>query len=55
MSELNCGEFAPIRIVFNVWVFAGGRLLVVMVAIVTVSFQAVRAGRANPVKSLHVD
>jgi putative ABC transport system permease protein len=39
----------------SVWVFAGVGLAVIMIALVTVSFQAVRAGMANPVKSLRVE
>jgi len=35
--------------------FAAGGLVVVGIAVLTVSFQAVRAARANPVKSLRVD
>jgi putative ABC transport system permease protein len=48
-------EDYPYRIGLNGWIFAGAGLGVVVIALVTVSFQAVRAGRANPVKSLRVE
>ena len=48
-------ENYPYRIGLNAWIFGGAGLLVVVIAVVTVSFQAVRAGRANPVKSLHFE
>jgi len=48
-------EDYPYRIGLNGWIFAGAGLVVVGIALVTVSFQAVRAGRANPVKSLRVE
>jgi putative ABC transport system permease protein len=45
----------PYRVTVSIWMFAGLGLAVVLIALVTVSFQAVRAGRANPVKSLRVE
>ncbi|HXB34824.1 MAG TPA: ABC transporter permease [Puia sp.] len=45
----------PYRVSVSVWMFAGVGLAVMMIALVTVSFQAVRAGMANPVKSLRVE
>jgi putative ABC transport system permease protein len=45
----------PYRVTVSVWVFAGVGLAVMMIALATVSFQAVRAGMANPVKSLRVE
>jgi putative ABC transport system permease protein len=48
-------ENYPYRIGLNGWMFAGAGLVVVGIAVMTVSFQAVRAGRANPVSSLRVD
>jgi putative ABC transport system permease protein len=48
-------ENYPYRIGLSGWMFAAAGLVVVGIAVVTVSFHAVRAGRANPVKSLRVD
>jgi putative ABC transport system permease protein len=43
------------RISLSAWIFvlAGG--LALLIAFLTVSFQAVKAARANPVDSLHAD
>jgi putative ABC transport system permease protein len=40
------------RIEINWWVFAFSGLLAVVIALITISFQAVKAALANPVKSL---
>jgi putative ABC transport system permease protein len=40
------------RIPITPWVFAFSGMLAVLIAIITVSFRAIRAGMANPVKSL---
>ena len=40
------------RISISVWVFAGATLLCLLITLVTVSFQAIRAALANPVDSL---
>ncbi|MEP6684495.1 MAG: ABC transporter permease [Parafilimonas sp.] len=45
-------ETFPYRINISWWLFAGAALLVVCVALFTVSFQAIRAAIANPVRSL---
>jgi putative ABC transport system permease protein len=45
----------PYRIGLSGWIFGAAGLVVVGIAVLTVSFQAVRAGRANPVKSLRVE
>jgi putative ABC transport system permease protein len=45
----------PYRIEMNVWVFAGALMVVAMAALLTVSFQAVKAAIANPVKSLRTE
>lgn len=45
-------EGFPYRITLNGWLFAGAALLVIFVALFTVSFQAIKAAMANPVKSL---
>jgi len=42
----------PYRITINSWMFIGSALLVVFVALFTVSFQAIKAAIANPVNSL---
>ncbi|MBS1563621.1 MAG: ABC transporter permease, partial [Bacteroidetes bacterium] len=34
------------------WIFAGAGMLVVLIALVTISFQSIRAAIANPIKSL---
>jgi len=43
------------RIDINLWVFALAGLIAVLIAIVTVSFQAIKAAIANPVKSLRTE
>lgn len=45
----------PYRITLNWWLFALASMLVILVALVTVSFQAIRAAIANPVKSLRTE
>ncbi|HEY4875720.1 MAG TPA: ABC transporter permease [Puia sp.] len=40
------------RVSINWWVFAGAGILSVLIAILTISFQAIKAAMANPVKSL---
>ncbi len=42
----------PYRIAISWWMFALAGLLVMLIALFTVSFQAIKAGIANPVKSL---
>jgi len=48
-------ENYPYRITLTWWMFAAAAILVVLVALVTVSFQAFRAAMANPVKSLRTE
>ena len=43
------------RIDINWWMFAAAGLLVGLIALITVSFQAIRAAVANPVKSLRTE
>ena len=43
------------RITISWWMFGAAGLLVLMIAIVTVSFQVIRAAVANPVKSLRTE
>ena len=45
----------PYRVTVSVWMPAGVGMVVMLIALATVSFQAVRAGRANPVQSLRVE
>ncbi|MBO9562024.1 MAG: ABC transporter permease [Niastella sp.] len=45
----------PYRISIQWWVFAMAGLLSVMIALATVSYQAIRAALANPVKSLRTE
>ncbi|HEY2348176.1 MAG TPA: FtsX-like permease family protein, partial [Puia sp.] len=40
------------RIDISWWLFAAAGLLAILIALITVSFQAIKAARANPVKSL---
>jgi putative ABC transport system permease protein len=48
-------ENYPYRITLSWWMFAIAGLLVVCVALATVSFQAIKAAIANPVKSLRTE
>ena len=43
------------RIDINVWVFVTAGILAIMIALVTVSLQAIKAAIANPVKSLRTE
>ncbi|HEX5152683.1 MAG TPA: ABC transporter permease [Parafilimonas sp.] len=45
----------PYRITQSWWLFASAAILVVMIALITVSFQAIKAAVANPVKSLRTE
>ena len=45
-------EKYPYRIQISWWIFAAGSLLVILIALITVSFQAIKAAMANPVESL---
>jgi putative ABC transport system permease protein len=40
------------RIDLNIWPFLLSGMLALMIALLTVSWQAIRAARANPVESL---
>jgi ABC-type antimicrobial peptide transport system permease subunit len=40
------------RIEINWWLFAAGGMAAVLIALLTISFQAIRAARVDPVKSL---
>jgi ABC-type antimicrobial peptide transport system permease subunit len=43
------------RISINWWLFAAGGVASIMIALVTISFQAIKAAIANPVKSLRTE
>jgi putative ABC transport system permease protein len=43
------------RINMNWWIFLGAGLLAVLIALATISFQAIKAAIANPVKSLRTE
>jgi ABC-type antimicrobial peptide transport system permease subunit len=43
------------RINISLWVFAAGGLTAIIIALVTISFQAIKAAIANPVKSLRTE
>jgi putative ABC transport system permease protein len=45
----------PYRITLSWWLFAFAAILVIMIALITVSFQAIKAAIANPVKSLRTE
>lgn len=42
----------PYRVTLSWWLFSGAALLVIMIALITVSFQAVKAAMGNPVTAL---
>lgn len=48
-------ENYPYRISLSWSLFASGALLVILIALITVSFQAIKAALANPVKSLRTE
>lgn len=45
----------PLRIEISIWMFVFALLLIVVVSLVTISFQAIKAAIANPVKALRND
>jgi len=45
----------PYRITLSWWLFASAGILVIFIALATVSFQAIKAAIANPVKSLRTE
>ncbi|MBV9962631.1 MAG: ABC transporter permease [Parafilimonas sp.] len=48
-------ENYPYRITVSWWLFASAAIMVILIALITVSFQAIRAAIANPVKSLRTE
>jgi putative ABC transport system permease protein len=45
----------PYRITLSWWLFASAGLLVILIALFTISFQSIKAAIANPVKSLRME
>jgi putative ABC transport system permease protein len=45
----------PYRITLNWWLFASAGILVILIALITISFQAIKAAITNPVKSLRTE
>lgn len=45
----------PYRITISWWLFASAGLLVILIALFTISFQSIKAAIANPVKSLRTE
>ncbi len=45
----------PHHIAINAWMFIGAAVLVIFIALFTVSFQAIKAAMSNPVKSLRIE
>jgi ABC-type antimicrobial peptide transport system permease subunit len=45
----------PYRVILKWWIFALAMIGALLITVVTVSFQAIRAARANPVKSLRTE
>jgi ABC-type antimicrobial peptide transport system permease subunit len=43
------------RITISWWLFATGGLAAIIIALATISFQAIKAALANPVKSLRTE
>jgi putative ABC transport system permease protein len=43
------------RITISIWIFIGAGLIAVIIAMLTVSFQAIKAAVVNPVKSLRAE
>ncbi|HVZ95552.1 MAG TPA: ABC transporter permease, partial [Chitinophagaceae bacterium] len=48
-------ENYPYRISLSWWLFVSAGILVILIAVITVSFQAIKAAIANPVKSLRTE
>jgi len=45
----------PYRIALNWWLFVSAAVMVILIALITVSFQAIKTAVANPVKSLRTE
>ena len=55
MASVKWLEHYPYRITLSWGIFAGAGILVVLIALATVSFQAIKAAMANPVESLRTE
>jgi len=58
LSWLAAGKWLenyPYRIALSWWMFAAAGLMVILIALLTVSFQAIKAALGNPVKSLRTE
>jgi ABC-type antimicrobial peptide transport system permease subunit len=51
----NWLQYYVYRISISWWLFAAGGLAAIVIALATISFQAIKAARANPVKSLRTE
>jgi putative ABC transport system permease protein len=45
----------PYRVTLSWWLFASSGLMVILIALFTISFQSIRAALANPVKNLRTE
>lgn len=45
----------PYRITLSWWLFASAGIMVILIALLTISFQSIKAAMANPVKSLRTE
>jgi len=48
-------ENYPYRIGLSWWLFASSGLLVILIALITISFQSIKSATANPVRSLRTE
>jgi len=55
MAASNWLQNFAYRITISWWLYASAGLLVILIALLTVSFQAIKAALANPVKSLRTE
>jgi putative ABC transport system permease protein len=55
MATTKWLENYPYRIALSWWLFASSGLLVILIALITISFQSIKAAIANPVKSLRTE
>jgi putative ABC transport system permease protein len=55
MATTRWLENYPYRITLSWWLFTSAGVLVMLIALITVSFQSIKAAIANPVKSLRTE
>jgi putative ABC transport system permease protein len=48
-------EAYPYRVTIEWWVFVLAAALAMLIALLTISYQAIKAARANPIKSLRTE